>query len=301
MNNQSNLEQIKELINKANNIYVLLAKDASGESLISALSLQQALVDLKKSVSIYSQSEQVEKISFVEESTLIRQKILPQEIIISLGCSKENIEKVSYDSKEGQFNLVVTPKEENLDLSQMNFRKIGEEPDLLIVIGVSNLEDLGELYKKLQSEFSEKKVINLDNHEGNGYFGSVNLVDTSKATIAEILLSTLGYLEIPFQEKVTDLLLLGIYLGTSSFQDRNTNSQTFLAVSKLLEKGANLKKVHSDYEELKEQQVNGTSKPKPNQAKEKEDHFEPTPFVKNEESQMEIEKPPIFQKNQAQF
>lgn len=299
MENNTNFEQIKELIEKSQNTLLLLSGEADEENIIAGIALQQVLEGRGKSATLYCASKAVERVNFLEKARQIHREIAPENLIISLGYDKEEIEKVGYETRDGRFNLVITPKKGRIDSSQISFLSEGINTDLIIVLGAMKLEQLGNSYTEHKEEFLNKGIINIDNHEGNDLFGSVNIVENHKVTLAEILMTLFDYLGVDFRSEIGNLLLMGIYLDTNSFRAPTVNSQIFLTVSELLQKGANLQYVVSKlYTKGGQQKEVNPQEEKDNVPQTLNPSTPPTPFVKNQKDQIEIEEPPVFRSEQ---
>jgi phosphoesterase RecJ-like protein len=79
--------------------------------------------------------------------------------------------------------------------------------------------------------------INLDHHLDNTFYGDINLVDTDRAALGELVFDLLldGGFE-PDRDMVTNLYM-AIITDTGSFKHANTNSETFAICSKMLRYG----------------------------------------------------------------
>ncbi|MCD5382566.1 bifunctional oligoribonuclease/PAP phosphatase NrnA [Candidatus Gracilibacteria bacterium] len=117
-----------------------------------------------------------------------------------------------------------------------------EKFDLVIINDAGAKQIAGFIDTK--PELYEKRVptINIDHHASNDMYGTVNLVElvpSATCLIYEIF-EELGYKISP---NTATSLLTGIYTDTGSFKHSNTNSYALRIASKLMSKGANLKKI----------------------------------------------------------
>ena len=98
------------------------------------------------------------------------------------------------------------------------------------------------------SKLKEKvhKIINIDHHLGNTYFGDINVVDPAKSATAEILYE---FINQNFKDYMNYNISVGIYTGiltdTGKFQYANTTSNVHKIISNLLEFGVNPSEVFS--------------------------------------------------------
>ena len=106
--------------------------------------------------------------------------------------------------------------------------------DLLIACGCSTLDRCGST-KILNLK---SKILNIDHHPDNGNFGDVNLVDSKKSSVAELVFDFFNFCKWPIDKDIATCLLTGIITDTGSFMHSNTQPSTFEAAAKLLRKGA---------------------------------------------------------------
>lgn len=87
-------------------------------------------------------------------------------------------------------------------------------------------------------EVREKIIINIDHHQTNHYFGTLNLVDEKAAATGEIIYELLGELKLPMDAQVAAALYVAVSTDTGSFKFENTTPRTHQIAAKLLEAGA---------------------------------------------------------------
>jgi len=306
MEEGNNFTQINKLIDGSDNILILMPDQAKKSLIISSLCLLSSLEQKGKKVSIYCNSDKIEKISFLENTHLIKSKLEPQNLIVSLDYAKEEIEKVSYESPNNKFNLVITPKKGRIDPSKVSFYSAERKSDLIIVLGSTSLSNLKSFYEEQKELFEKEKIVNIDNHEGNTLFGKVNLVDAKKATVSELLFELFDNTNVEWSPELSDLMLMSIYLGTDNFQSYRVGSGTFMLVSKLLERGAEIRNVIDKiYNRKKTVDNNNTTVEKNISSKQQEKTNNaansPVPFLKESDAEkdvgMQIQEPQIFRES----
>ena len=118
------------------------------------------------------------------------------------------------------------------DITETNF-------DLLIISGCSNLTRIGN--EKVSG--LAIPIINIDHHRDNKYYGTVNIVDPVKSSVAELAFDFFKFNNWPISASIATNLLTGIFTDTGSFMHSNTESSTFQAASELMRKGALLNTV----------------------------------------------------------
>jgi phosphoesterase RecJ-like protein len=75
------------------------------------------------------------------------------------------------------------------------------------------------------------KIINIDHHVSNGFFGDLNLVDPGASSAAEIVYDLIRTLPAPFPREVAENVYTGLLTDTGSFHYSNTSPKT-LAVAR---------------------------------------------------------------------
>ncbi len=121
--------------------------------------------------------------------------------------------------------------------------------DLVITFGCSNIERTGSLKIKnlfLSNDRNQNlKVINIDHHPDNEMFGDVNVVDSHKSSVAELVYDFFLYNHWPISKPVAECLLTGIITDTGCFMHSNTQKTTLEAAGNLMKKGALAEKIIS--------------------------------------------------------
>ncbi len=83
-----------------------------------------------------------------------------------------------------------------------------------------------------------RMIINIDHHTGNTEFGDLNLVDTTAAAVALIVLELMEEAGVDLDPEIASLLYVGLLADTGGFRHGNTDARALAAASYLVEKGA---------------------------------------------------------------
>jgi phosphoesterase RecJ-like protein len=110
--------------------------------------------------------------------------------------------------------------------------------DLIIPLDCSDLERLGRLAQMLT--FDSVPLLNIDHHLTNLYFGTVNLVDASASSTAEVVLRLLDHMAVSLDAEMATCLLTGIVTDTRGFRTSNVTIQVMEATLRLMKAGASL-------------------------------------------------------------
>jgi len=131
-------------------------------------------------------------------------------------------------------NLQFLPKSFRIidDIDDQNF-------DLLITCGCGNKERTGS--KNITN--LQIPTINIDHHPDNTNFGDINIVDSFKSSVAELVYDFFISNNWRISKEVATCLLAGIITDTGSFKHANTKAETLKTAGELMRKGASLSKI----------------------------------------------------------
>jgi phosphoesterase RecJ-like protein len=111
--------------------------------------------------------------------------------------------------------------------------------DLLIVSGCSTLNRVGNAH----IENLNVPTINFDHHPDNTNYGTVNVVDPKKSSVAELVYDFLKFANWEISSNMATCLLTGIITDTGLLMHSNTQGATLEAVGELMKRGALISEV----------------------------------------------------------
>ncbi|OGH58614.1 MAG: hypothetical protein A2725_02850 [Candidatus Magasanikbacteria bacterium RIFCSPHIGHO2_01_FULL_33_34] len=242
----TNTQQIKQLISDKKQILITFSRDASIDSISSALALLLFLEKQSKPVDIVCDNFSLpNQCKFLKQSDQIKNNFdYLQKFIISIDVEKTGVQELSYDMKNEKLRIFITPKQgylnqDNIKTAQSDFRY-----DLIFVVGTPDLESLGSIYDNNTDLFYKTPIINIDNQSGNEHFGQINCIDLTCSSTTEILFDLLKNIgEEYIDENIATALLTGIISETKSFKAENIKPFTLNTASKLIDMGANREKI----------------------------------------------------------
>jgi phosphoesterase RecJ-like protein len=112
------------------------------------------------------------------------------------------------------------------------------EFDLIVSLDASDLARLGTVF--MPAQHAQIPMVVLDHHVTNTQFGTVNVVEPSFASSAELVLTLLKRMDLPLTGDVATALLTGVITDTQAFRTPNTTPDTLAAAMELMRAGANL-------------------------------------------------------------
>lgn len=107
------------------------------------------------------------------------------------------------------------------------------EFDCIFVVDCGDLGRIGSLKNKLE----KLKIINIDHHSTNDYFGDLNFVDKTASAAGEVLFDIIKALNIPINYDIAINLYTAIVVDTGSFRYASTSSKSFKIAAELLKAG----------------------------------------------------------------
>lgn len=234
-------QQIQEAINRSRQILITFRQNGNGDAIAAALALGQILQKQNKQVEIacdsFATPGQLKFLPFIQN---IKPQLSPlQKFIIKIDITKNKLESLSYDVKDGQLYIYITPRGGLINRSDVQTAATDLKFDLIIILDSPDLASLGKIYENNTEIFVRTPTLNIDHSPSNEHFGKINLVDISAAATCEILFELLSQIA-PEQidADIATLLLTGLIVKTKSFKMPNINSRALDNASRLVELGA---------------------------------------------------------------
>ncbi|MEA1909970.1 MAG: DHHA1 domain-containing protein [Patescibacteria group bacterium] len=233
-------QQVIELINKSKNILLVTHERPDGDALGSLLAMNNVLNKLDKNVTAVIDDNLADKYKFLNGSEELSTELKAlRDFIVSVDCNSATADKLAYNFQEEKLNIVITPKEGSFNAQDVSFSDGGFHFDLVCMLDAANWEQLGKLYVDNPKLFQSIPVINIDHHSTNDYYGTVNLVDLTATSTAEILVGLIEALGTSLiDEEVATDLLTGIISDTGSFQHSNTTPKSLTIAAQMVGLGA---------------------------------------------------------------
>ncbi|MFO7891522.1 MAG: bifunctional oligoribonuclease/PAP phosphatase NrnA [bacterium] len=110
-----------------------------------------------------------------------------------------------------------------------------KEYDYMTALDASDLGRIGTLKETITDNV---KIINIDHHTSNVYFGNINLIESDKSSTVEIVYRIFSSFDIPLTKDIATLIYTGIMCDTGRFLFPNTNSNSFKVAACMITAGA---------------------------------------------------------------
>ncbi|MEA3273415.1 MAG: DHH family phosphoesterase [Patescibacteria group bacterium] len=241
---KTNKEELLNQLGKAKYPVIILPDTADNEIACAGLGLYNTLKSQKKEVSLVSYKKLGPKLTFLEGFREINEEIKnARNFILSFDTSRNNIQDVQYEKTGDQLNIYITPETGSIDPKDFSFAPGQFKYDLVIILGVAELQSVGTCYEKNADLFFDLPIINIDYHISNEQYGQVNVVDVKSSGVAELIskLFTEANLELP--ETAANCFYTGILEATESFQSPQTTPRTLTTAASLIDNGADHKEI----------------------------------------------------------
>ncbi len=106
--------------------------------------------------------------------------------------------------------------------------------DLFIALDASDLDRLGS---KKTMVLKANKVLNIDHHKSNTYFGDINIVSENSSATGELIYRLIEKMGIELDKDIATCIYTAISTDTGSFMYDSTTYETHEIVAKLLKTG----------------------------------------------------------------
>jgi nanoRNase/pAp phosphatase (c-di-AMP/oligoRNAs hydrolase) len=241
----SELQQAISIIDKASSLLLITPAKASRDSLASMIAIYLSLQPPRnnqtdKLIDEVSPSHLPRNMQFLAGSAQIKtEPTMQPEIVIDIADSL-NISNIRQEQlrSSSRIHLSFAPSA-NITKDQIETSIRALPYEAVVVIGASDLEELGDTFTKNADFFYNTPIINIDHQAANEHFGTVNLVDVTAGSLAEIVYQLILDKNTQIHPDIATALYTGIISGTDSFQRPSTTPRSFQVAAKLIEQKAN--------------------------------------------------------------
>ena len=114
------------------------------------------------------------------------------------------------------------------------------EYSALIAIDCADITRLGDFAEAFDKH---KNTYSIDHHISNNRYAKINYVFDNSSN-AENILELIELMGAPITKEIANLLAMGVVTDTGNFRHKNLTPNTFIAASKLVEKGADMNNIY---------------------------------------------------------
>ena len=241
MEDNKALTPLKNDLNSAKSIIIVLPPDPSKDLVDAGISLHLALKESGKQSQIGCGSE-IHVDSSTEGASEITDSIGSRNLVIAFDYLEENLDKVDYDVRDdGKFYLLVKPKTGSPvpDISNVKFSYSGATADLVITLGINSLEELGKIYADEKNFLDSADILSLNITLNPASFTG-KLFHKAVNSFSELVSNFLEKTGLKITTPIARNLLKNIYESTGSLTSPRLTADTFSSIAFLMRAGAEL-------------------------------------------------------------
>lgn len=233
-------QQIIKLIYQSKHILITIPTTDNGDALASALALKLFIEKFNRPVDIFAQPKNKTHLSFLPQAEKIKTELNAlRKLIITIDIKENKVSEFYYDVEDDKLKIYITPHKNLIIPHDVSVQNSDFKYDLIITLGASDLESLGEIYQSQPDFFYNVTLINIDNSAANEHYGQVNLIELNSSSVAEIIYHLMQTIKTELiDETIATHLLTGIIIKTNSFRQPYIGPQTLLSASQLIKLGA---------------------------------------------------------------
>lgn len=237
MQDLSPLQQAVDLIRKTKRIGILIPEEADLDQFASAKVIGKILNSIGKTWDFILQpniKDGWKELPF----GYLKPPNDKKDIIISINTADSPIGEIRYEKKVDRLEIIISPKNSPIKKEAVSIEEVKPNFDLLITMGINNLDKIGENLKDPDLIFNTP-LINIDYEASNENFGEINIVEKEASSNSEIVFNLIKKLSPePLDQESATMILAGLIYKIKSLK-KNVGPQTALIISELKARGGN--------------------------------------------------------------
>lgn len=197
------LQKSSALIEKSDSILIIPGQSLEIETLGATFGLALFLETLNKKNDVLISSDLSEKMNFPESvslkkpGSLIAEIYDPRAFIIKINTKEKPASQLKYETEKDYLKIIIDSEKENFSPQDISFEYTPFSYDLIIIVGVGNLKNLGNIFLKNKDFFQQIQIINIDTKptiiaENENAINIINQGSASKGEIVRSLLEKLN-------------------------------------------------------------------------------------------------------------
>lgn len=241
-------QQAVNEIKNAKQILILGHKTPDGDQLGSLLALKYALGTLDKAVDLVVSNEIKQIFNFLPGISEVKKNYKHTDgKILKIDMKRIPVKGMKWQREDDYLNIYLDT-EKNLKFEFIEILNGMPKPDLIITVDTPDVKSIDDVYDQNTNLFFEAPVLNIDHHPGNEYYGTINLIDLTATSTAEILVSLFEALGIRIDNPdIATCLLAGILYDTQSFRGQNTTPKSLTVAAQLLAAGGRQQEIVKNF------------------------------------------------------
>ncbi|MFQ5493507.1 MAG: hypothetical protein ACE5DX_05105 [Candidatus Dojkabacteria bacterium] len=162
----------------------------------------------------------------------------PKSFVLEFKNQKNKVKNIQWNQSEEKLSLYLTMQGGNLNSQNLDIRVTGADHDLIVLVGVNTIAELGNLYTTSKSLFEETDIYAIG-LQPQIKLPKVKVSDYQRSTTVSE--QTFEYLQtngVKVNESRASRLLAGIFSATRNFKVNVKDAKTYEVAAKLTKSGA---------------------------------------------------------------
>ncbi|HSX41047.1 MAG TPA: DHH family phosphoesterase [Candidatus Saccharimonadales bacterium] len=237
-------QQTSEAIRQAESILILTGQHPSVDQVASTIALSAILHKFGKKTTAVITDDLPAGVKFLP-TDLIEPKLDGlRDFIMQVDLSRSEVDKIKYTIENNKLNVHVTPFSGGFRNSDVSFAYGDFHFDLVIVLGVASYSRVDRVLAQNQQVLTNVPIINIDFHRSNEQYGAINLVETTAASLSEILIALSESLQTGLVDgPIATAMLAGIIASTDRFTAAHTTPKALTVAAQMMAMGADQQQV----------------------------------------------------------
>lgn len=239
---RSEIQQARNLLTAASSLLLVTPPKASLDAIAAMISLALFLDQNTKERPLrldpVSPAHVPAALQFLPGSSQVKTEPARQTEIIVDIAGPAAITDIRREQLTGGTRLRLAVADTALTREQVEVAVRRLPYDSVVIIGAADLEELGPTFTEHTDFFYSTPSLNIDHRAANEHFGTVNLVDITAGSVAEVMHELITNFPQSLTPNVATALYAGIVAGTDSFQKPSTTPRSFQVAAQLIEQQA---------------------------------------------------------------
>ena len=234
-------QQATEAVKRAKRTLILAPENASMDAISTTAAVLSYLKAHNLPADAFIPNLNIEKLpAFLPSKEHIKPKLAgTRDFKITLDVGQIPIHEFSYDIKDGKLQITLTPKAGEWKNKDVTLHPGEDRYDLIITAGCADRNALGNSFREHADFIYRSPIINLDHDPKNEHWASINLVDLTASSTAEVAFNWLSeWNEEKIDQAMATALLTGMISNTQSFRTPNVTPKTLEKAARLMSMGA---------------------------------------------------------------
>jgi hypothetical protein len=231
---------LRTLLEPARQVSIFISQKPYFDTVASALGLKVALEASGKTARVICPDPMLVEFNRLVGVESVSSVFGSRNLIISFPEQTEHVDKVSYNLENGELQLVISPKPEAPDLDHHKLKIVSgmSKTDLIILMNVNQLADLGKIYDDARDHFQSTTLISVSHHPTQENYTLHQFHDREASSLSEVVTHLIDSLGLSLNNDAASNLLVGLEKSTDNFQAPAVSTSTFEAAVILMRHGA---------------------------------------------------------------